>query len=957
MPVVNKAAAEFAKRWKDKGNEKQDSQNFWRDLLSSVLGIANPEKDKVIEFEKKVSLSHASNIDAYITGTQVIIEQKSFGIDLEKPIRQSDGAMLTPFQQAKRYNDELPHFEKARWIVVCNFQRFLIYDMNHYHENKPVQIELSELGTRYNELKFLVKVQHQQIIHEQELSIKAGELIGKIYNLLKPLYKEPNSENSLKAINKLCVRLVFCLYAEDAGLFDPDNTNIFGEYLEQFKPSEIHTKLQELFEVLDQKTEDRYKYLDAQLNAFPYVNGGLFSYDSESPESEEIPIFTAELKQLLIDQCSKGFDWERISPTIFGALFESTLNPESRRTGGMHYTSVENIHKVIDPLFLDSLYAEYNALVQDYESKYKESDIKKGKKKTNLNAFINNCDALQDKIASLNFLDPACGSGNFLTETYICLRRLENSIIQLKNQNNALLDFDNNNPVKVSINQFYGIEINDFAVSVATTALWIAESQMLHETENIIKRDIDFLPLSSNTNIYNGNALRIDWNSVIPKEKLNYIMGNPPFVGSKYASESQKKDLDHAFAGMKVKYRGLDYVTAWYFKASQFMQNTKIKCALVSTNSITQGEQVNEVWSYLFNDYNADIIFAYQTFIWDSEALSKAHVHCVIIGFCSYKSNDDKFIYYYTDNKELLRTKVNNINGYLIDADSIFIKSRNKPLCNVPLMIAPNKPCDYNHLKIEPEEYQQIIKSYPETKQWIKRMVGAKEFLQSKERYCLWLKDCSPRTINSIKPIRERVEACKKARIEANTPESLKLADTPWLFREQLNPKQYLIIPCVSSETRKYIPIGFLNEETIPVMGTLIIPNATIYDFGILESVVHMAWMRVVAGRLEMRYRYSKDIVYNNFVWPEVTESQKEKISKTAQAILNARVLYPDSSLADLYNPITMPPELLKAHKANDKAVMALYGFDVDATEETIVAKLMQMYADKVKELQQKSVK
>ena len=945
MPVVNKAAADFAKRWKDKGDEKQDSQNFWRDLLSSVFNVAHPEQK--LCFEKRVSLKNTSFMDVYIPETRVIIEQKSLGIDLEKAKKQSDGSELTPFGQAKRYNDELGLSKKARWIVTCNFERFLIYDMENPKE-PPTELLLKNMAKEYHLLDFLVKFKNEALIREEEISIKAGEIVGQIYDALLKEYGDNPTPQDYKSLNKLCVRLVFCLYAEDAGLFG-DSGDAFCKYLEKFQASDLRREIIDLFKVLDTPLEERNKFLQKDLAKFPYVNGNLFSVDEEL---ENIPNFSEELRDILIKQAGESFDWSGISPTIFGAVFESTLNPETRRAGGMHYTSIENIHKVIDPLFLDKLTEESDALLAEY--KHIDENVVSNKQKKAINNLIKKCNEFRQYLGSLNFLDPACGSGNFLTETYICLRRLENKVLRISNNN--LVDFFTNeekfSPILVNINQFYGIEINDFAVSVAKTALWIAESQMLHETESIINEVIDFFPLKSYSNIVEANALRIDWNSVIPKEKLNYIMGNPPFVGSKYASESQKKDLDHAFAGMKVKYRGLDYVTAWYFKASQFMQNTKIKCALVSTNSITQGEQVNEVWSYLFNDYNADIIFAYQTFIWDSEALSKAHVHCVIIGFCSYKSNDDKFIYYYTDNKELLRTKVNNINGYLIDADSIFIKSRNKPLCNVPLMIAPNKPCDYNHLKIEPEEYQQIIKSYPETKQWIKRMVGAKEFLQSKERYCLWLKDCSPRTINSIKPIRERVEACKKARIEANTPESLKLADTPWLFREQLNPKQYLIIPCVSSETRKYIPIGFLNEETIPVMGTLIIPNATIYDFGILESVVHMAWMRVVAGRLEMRYRYSKDIVYNNFVWPEVTESQKEKISKTAQAILNARVLYPDSSLADLYNPITMPPELLKAHKANDKAVMALYGFDADATEETIVAKLMQMYSDKVKELQ-----
>lgn len=939
MPAVNKQAVDFANKWKDRGDEKQDSQNFWRELLSKVFGIQDPENR--IEFEKRVSLKNTSYIDAYIPETQVIIEQKSLDIDLEKAKRQSDGTMLTPFEQAKRYNDDLLHFEKARWIVVCNFQSFLIYDMNCYHNVKPVRIELSELGTRYNELKFLVKVQHQQIIHEQEISIKAGELIGKIYNSLLSLYEKPNSEN-LKSINKLCVRLVFCLYAEDAGLFDPDNNNIFGEYIEQFEPSEINTKLQELFEILDQKNENRYKYLDIRLKSFPYVNGGLFHY--ESPETEEIPVFTAELKQLIVEQCSKSFDWSRISPTIFGALFESTLNPESRRSGGMHYTSVENIHKVIDPLFLDSLYTEYNVLYQDYKSKYKESDIKGQKKHVSyLNSFINKCNALQDKIASLNFLDPACGSGNFLTETYICLRRLENQIIQLKLQNKSLLELENNNPVKVSINQFYGIEINDFAVSVATTALWIAESQMLHETEIIIKREIDFLPLSSNTNICHGNALRIDWNTVVPKEKLNYIMGNPPFIGYVYQTKEQKEDLK--CVGLKVN--SIDYVSGWFWQSCKYVNGTDVMVAFVSTNSITQGEQVVNVWKNLYDNYPINIDFAYRTFIWNSEASDKAHVHCVIIGFSLGRNNHSKRIF---DNDRVIFT--DKINPYIQNAETHFIERRAAPLFDVPKVGRGNQPTDNGNFLLNEEEFNKFKKENPKFIHLVKTYLGSKEFINGGKRYCFWLHKIPPREFKDCKYILGRLNNIREFRLKSTKEATRRKADTPTIFDEIHQPNSnYIAIPETSSERRYYLPIAFLTPDTICSNGLRLMPNANLYHFSILNSIVHNSWIRAIAGRLKSDYRYSIDIVYNNFIWPDVTESQKEKISKTAQAILDARDLYPNSSLADLYDPLTMPPELLKAHKANDKAVMALYGFKPDATEEEIVAKLMQMYSDKVKEL------
>lgn len=482
MAAVNQQALEFIAEWKDKGDEKQDSQKFWFSLFKNVLNVSNPEA--YLNFEQRVKLGHTSFIDVYIAQTKVIIEQKGKEIDLRKKAKQSDGQELTPFEQARRYNVSLPHSQKARWIVTCNFQTFLIYDMeNDPNGLNPIELKLDDLGTKYNELKFLVEYQDQKIIEEQQLSIKAGELIGRIYDLLKPQYKDPESPNTLKSLNKLCVRLVFCLYAEDAGLFSRNDNHIFGNYLKKTETKHLRKALLELFAVLDQDPDknERDPYIDDELAKFPYVNGNLFKI--ESPETDEIPNFTDELKQLLIEDCSEGFDWADISPTIFGALFESTLNPETRRSGGMHYTSIENIHKVIDPLFLDDLKDEFEKLKQ-----YKTD------KKIN-QEFLK----LQNKLASLKFLDPACGSGNFLTETYLCLRKLENELILFQSKNQSFLEFEN--PVKVSIKQFYGIEINDFAVAVANTALWIAESQMLHETENIIHREIDFLPLKTNRSV------------------------------------------------------------------------------------------------------------------------------------------------------------------------------------------------------------------------------------------------------------------------------------------------------------------------------------------------------------------------------------------------------------------------------------------------------------------------
>lgn len=789
-------------------------------------------------------------------------------------------------------------------------------------------IKLEDLENEIYRLDFLVKKDAGVLTKEEKLSVDAGNLIGDIYRHLLTLYKNPDDPKVSSDINKLCVRLAFCLYAEDAGLFGEHSA--FYKYLSNTPAEQMNGVLQLLFKVLDTKYEERSVNLGDKLNEFPYVNGNLFSDPIEIPQLDD------KFKDLLLNKASIGFDWKDISPTIFGAIFESTINPETRRSGGMHYTSQDNIHKVIDPLFLRDLREEFNR-------------IKNFRKDGNR---INKLMEFQKELGNLKFLDPACGSGNFLTETFLCLRRLENDVMREIYGGQTSLQLEElKHPIYVTLDQFYGIEINEFAVAVAQTALWIADLQMKKETELIIQSNLDYLPLVSYNHIRCANALRIDWNEVVPASELSYIMGNPPFIGSKYASPENKKDLDIVFDGINTNYRLLDYVTAWYVKAANYIKDKKIICSFVSTNSITQGEQVSELWRPLYNLYNLKILFGYKDFIWSNEATDEAHVHCVIIGFCCFDYKKDKYIYITEDNK-LNCIKAKNINGYLVDAVDVFIDSRSKPLCKVPYMVAPNKPCDYNHLKLEPDEYKSIITSYPEAKIWIKKMVGAQEFIKNKLRYCLWLVNCPPQIIKEIPPIKERVEACKKARLEAGTSESLKLAKTPWLFREQLNPENYLIIPCVSSERRVYVPIGFLDSKTIPVMGTLIVPNATLYEFGVIVSSTHMSWMRTVAGRLETRYRYSKDIVYNNFIWPEVNESQKEKVIKTAQAILDARDLYPDSSLADLYDPLTMPIELLKAHEANDKAVLSLYGLAPDSTEEQIVAHLMELYKQKVDELE-----
>lgn len=919
--MSNKATQEkikaFVERWTGKGYEKGESQMFWIELLTDVLGVETPSE--IISFEDQVKLDHTSFIDAYIKSTHVMIEQKSVKKDLRALVRQSDGSYLTPFQQAKRYAAELPYSMRPRWIVTCNFKSFLIYDMEQ-PQGEPFEILLENLPQKTHFLRFLIEDENTiQLKHEKKVSMKAGEIVGNLYDAFLEQYQGEPTETDLHALNVFCVRLVFCLWAEDSGVF---SKNLFSDYLQGFKPDDMQMALESLFRTLD-TSEKNKRLIKDKRKEFPYVNGLLF----HQGENEEIPYITELVADLLINHASRDFDWSGISPTIFGALFESTLNPKTRHDGGMHYTSIENIHKVIDPLFLDDLKEEFAQILVK----------QKGKKRTKM------LKEFQDKLASLTFLDPACGSGNFLTETYISLRRLENRVIQEIFCMERYVGFEEVNPIKVRIQQFYGIEINDFAVSVAKTALWIAEAQMMDETESIIQIDNDYLPLKSYNNITEGNALRINWEDVVPKDRLSYIIGNPPFEGYSIQSKEQKADILSVFvneAGKPYNKAGkIDYVAGWYFKASQLIQGTNIRCAFVSTNSICQGEQVTSIWKPLYERFGIHIDFAYRTFRWDSESNLKAHVHCVIVGF-SQAENDKKRILF--DNGTSLICS--QINPYLVEGEATFISSRSNPLCDIPQMTTGNRPADGGHLIIEDEDYDEFIKKEPSAIPYIKRLYGAVEFINNKKRWCLWLVGVSPAIIRSMPLVMNRVEACKKDRLKG-APDRQKLADTPTLFRETKNPETYIIIPSVSSENRRYVPLGFLDAKTIPTNLVLIIPNATLYHFGILESNVHMAWMRAVCGRLEMRYRYSKDIVYNNFPWPTPTPEQQAKIEQTAQAILDARALYPDSSLADLYDPVLMPPELLKAHRENDKAVMQAYGFPIkDFTESDCVAELFKMY-------------
>lgn len=920
---MRQAAKKFREYWTFAcGREIGEDQQFWNSLLGEVLGVEDVKSR--IRYQVPVAMKDTTKfLDAWIPETRVLIEHKSRGVKLDAS--QSGHEGKTPYQQALEYNQSRGFSEKARWIVTSNFDEIWVYDMDRPLE-EPQKLQLKNLPNELARLQFLVDAKVDEVRRkEEQISKQAGQIVAKLYDELLKRYRDPTPEN-LKALNRLCVRLVFCFYAEDAELFPKD---CFWSLLKNTPAAFLRDRLLKLFRVLDTPEGDRDPYLEPELNAFPYTNGGLF----KGVQDAEIPPLDEDIRALL--EKSSDFDWRDISPTIFGALFESTLNPETRRAGGMVYTSVENIHKVIDPLFLGEL-------TKQVEEATKGT---KGAPSAKTRAALL---ALQEKMAALRFLDPACGSGNFLTETYLSLRRLENRLIAARFGNER--EFDLGDVVKVKISQFRGIEINDFAVSVAKTAMWISEAKMLRETSDILAVEPKFLPLHDYDGIIEGNALRLDW------PKAHYIMGNPPFVGYSNQSEAQKADAISLYrdeSGKPYKTAGkIDYVACWYWKACEIMAKTCAKCAFVSTNSITQGEQVSAVWKPLVERFGLKIDFAWRTFRWDSESFEKAHVHCVIVGFhCGDEGTKGTRGTQATifDGDRVMPAK--HINGYLMDGPDVWIESRTKPICEVPKMTAGNRPADGGHLIIEADDYASFIKAEPNALPYIKRLLGSVEFINNKQRWCLWLKDATPAVLRSMPQVMKRIAACREDRLNAPDPGRQKLADTPHLFRETLNPESYVVVPKVSSERRDYVPIGFLDGGTIPTDLLFVIPSASLYHFGVLTSSVHMAWMRAVAGRLKSDYRYSANIVYNNFPWPDLGDSAtlREKISGTAQAILDERAKYPDSALADLYDPLTMPPGLRKAHEANDRAVLEAYGLKPDTPEPTIIAHLFALYEQATK--------
>lgn len=919
------AAKKFVERWQQaEGNEDREARSFLIELLQDVLGIKDPTK--VLDFERRVK---GRKIDAFYEDMGILLEAKS-----RKPgildERRNNGAygFETPYEQAKWYANELPSSIKPRWIIVTDFDEFRIHDLDTENpEREYVSVKLEDLPEQSYLFDFFFDKSQSRLVKEKGLSVEAGEIVGRLYNGLMAQYKNIDTDaHEQRSLNILIVRFVFLLYAEDAGLLQEHQA--FLKYMRDIAPEYFRDALFQLFKVLDTPIEERDPYLNEKLASFPYINGSLFKR-----EDIVIPQFTQEIKEALLREASQEFDWSGISPTIFGAAFESTLNPETRRAGGMHYTSIENIHKVIDPLFLDDLKAELAKI---------EGERVEQKRIFLLRAF-------QDKLASLKIFDPACGSGNFLTESYIQLRHLENRVLaNIQGDNQMSLSFEGElNPIKVSIDQFYGIEINDFAVSVAKAALWIAESQMIAETRDTVEQWIDAFPLSNISNIVESNALRMDWNDVIPASECSYIIGNPPFLGAKTMNKEQKQEVVGLFGKIKLS-NSIDYVAAWYVKAAQMMdENNQIRAAFVSTNSISQGQQVMPVWSTLFDKYQIKIDFAYRTFIWNSEATDQAHVHVVIIGFS--KDNDG------STNKRILfagdeRIEADNINPYLSAAPDVIVDVCAKPISPCA------KECDYGSLIndggnyiFKPKELEEFLKLEPNAAKFVRPLLGSDELIKGKKRYIIYLRGVTQDELGSMPEVARRVQAVKEQRAGSSAAATRKTAETPECFYfDSTTDMDFLVLPSVSSERREYVPIAFADANVVATNLVSIIPGATLYDFGVLTSQFHNAWMRAVAGRLESRYRYSPKTVYNTFVWPNPTGEQKRKIEQLAQSILDIRDSYPDKSLADLYDPDKIPSDLLAAHKALDKAVAEAYGVDFDGNEEKIVAHLFKLYADAV---------
>ncbi|EYT50517.1 class I SAM-dependent DNA methyltransferase [Brachybacterium muris] len=912
-------AKAFAQKWAGRGYEKGDTHSFWLELLRDVVGMEDVTTN--VRFER--STSERGYIDVVIPGAKTVIEQKSLGIDLDKP-EMRQGVAVTPFAQAKRYADSLPNSQRPDTIIVSDFDHFRIHDLDTEQPGKNyVSFRLDELPQQLHLLDFLIDPQRARAAREEQVSLDAGALIGKVYRLLRAQYVDPDSPESRHALNVLCVRLVFCLFAEDAGLFPKD---AFYNYLKGMPTRQVRVAMKELFAYLRAKPEERDPYASDELRAFPYVNGGLFEAEVE------VPSFTDEIVEVLLEEVSHGTNWSEISPTVFGGVFESTLNPETRRSGGMHYTSPENIHRLIDPLFLDGLKSELDAILMN-------TDLGDRARRFALEKY-------HDRLAGLTFFDPACGSGNFLTETYISLRRLENKVLsELLNNQGVFGLTPEDTPLKVSLEQFHGIEINDFAVNVASTAMWIAELQANAEAQTIVFQAIQDLPLRDSAHIVLGNALDVDWQDVLPADQCDYIIGNPPFRGARYQTAEQKAELAEVFGGARNA-GNVDYVSGWFMKAAQYMGDRPIRAAFVATNSICQGEQVANVWAPIY-ELGFRIDFAHDTFRWTNEAADAAAVFVVIVGFS--KQGGPKRLYHYaTVDSEPVLEHPEQLNAYLKDAPDVLVWNRSIPLCDVPRIGIGNKPIDGGNYLFTPEEKADFLAIEPGAEQFFHRWFGSVEFIRGVERWVLWLGEATPGELAKLPESVKRVQAVRNLRAASKSAPTRAIAATPTRFHVENMPEgESILIPEVSSERRRYIPMGHLKPGDLASSLVRLIPNASLYHFGVLHSRTHNAWMRTVAGRLKSDYRYSGGIVYNNFVWPEATEAQKTEIAELAQAVLDARTQYPDSTISQMYDPNLdfMFPALTAAHSALDAAVERAYGLEPGLDEKDVVAHLFELYS------------
>ena len=885
---IKERAVKFSKEWAEYSNEEADAKPFLVEFFN-VFGIYSK---KVATFEHRVKKLDERDgyIDLLWKGT-ILIEMKSRGKNLDKA-----------FQQAKDYLHGLKQHELPKYILVSDFEIFKLYDLE---EENIVEFKILDLVNNVQSFGFLLGYQKKVYKEQDPANIKAAEFMGKLHDRLKEIGYDGHP------LEVYLVRLLFCLFAEDTTIFNKQQFQDYIEFRTNEDGSDLAPKLQELFQVLDTPSEKRFKNLDEQLAEFPYVNGKLFQ--------EILPMasFDTKMRKALLDCCY--IDWSKISPAIFGSMFQSVMNPKERRNLGAHYTSETNILKLIKPLFLDELWAEFE-------------NIKNNK---------NKLPEFHKKISLLKFLDPACGCGNFLVITYRELRLLEIAVLRALNKSGQGF-LDVSEIIWLDVDMMGGIEYEEFPARIAEVAMWLIDHQMNMLISNEFGQYFARLPLKKSAKIVHGDALEVDWETVIPKEQLSYIIGNPPFIGSNIMKQNQRDQIVKEFENIAGG-GTLDYVTGWYIKGAKFIQNTKIKVAFVSTNSIVQGEQTNLLWGLLQNKYKIKIHFAHRTFKWSNEAKGNAAVFCVIVGFANYDTNN-KSIFEYEDIKgEAHEIKAKNINAYLVDAKDILVEKKRKPICNIPEIIKGNYYAKSEGLIIEEEDLHYLESNEPNAKKWIKLLIGADEFINNRKRYCLWLVDCPPDELRKMPLVMERVNRVKADRLKSTDKGMQNL--TPTQFRETNNPDNCLVIPVVSSERRKYIPMGFIDKNTISTNGNLIMPNGNLFHFGVLMSAMHMAWIKTVCGRLKSDFRYSKDIVYNNFPWAEnPSEKQIKQIEEKAQKVLEVRSSFPNSSLADLYNPLTMPPTLIKAHNELDKAVDSAYRTAPFTSEANRMVYLFELY-------------